>query len=173
MIITEKFLTPNKYSRPQLAMSNVLGIVIHYVANTNSSAMDNWNYFENRKFGKDSFGSAQFIIGIRGEILQTMPLSEKAYGCGLGGFEPQAIYKTVFNESPNRYTISIECCHIKDNGEMSIQTYESLVWLTKYLSEKYKLTKNNIYLHHDITTKPCHLWFVNNPNEWTKFKNLI
>ena len=31
----------------------------------------------------------------------------------------------------------------------------------------------NLYLHHDITGKDCHKWFVDNPDEWEIFKNLV
>ena len=43
--ITELFLTPNGYTRPQNPLKEVKGIVIHYVANSGSSAVENRNYY--------------------------------------------------------------------------------------------------------------------------------
>ena len=42
-------LTPNKYSRPQTPLEKVNGIVVHYVANPCSTALENRNYFEGLK----------------------------------------------------------------------------------------------------------------------------
>jgi len=49
MKITEMFLTPNKFSRPQIKLMKVTKIAVHYVGNPNSSAVANRNYFENQK----------------------------------------------------------------------------------------------------------------------------
>ncbi len=174
MNILKQFLTPNKWSRPQLPMAEVRGIVVHWVAAPGQDANGTWDYFENRKNGNDGFGSAQFIIGLKGQIIQTMPLTEKAYAVGLGGFEPQPAYDNIFGGSPNRYTISIECNHIDDRGKMTGETYASLIYLCVKLCKDYKLDPlKQLFLHHDITTKICHKYFVNNPKEWQHFKTVI
>ena len=43
-----------------------------------------------------------------------------------------------------------------------------MVWLGKYLMQKHGI-KNNIR-HYDVTGKTCPKWFVDNPEEWEKFK---
>lgn len=55
MKITEMLLTPNKYSRPQIALKSVKKIVLHYIGNPNTSAQANRNYFENQKTAADTF----------------------------------------------------------------------------------------------------------------------
>ena len=57
-----QLLTPNPYSRPQTALPEVKGLVIHYTANPGTTK-----------------ASSHFIIGIDGEIIQCIPSSEIAY----------------------------------------------------------------------------------------------
>lgn len=42
-------LTPNPYSRPQTALEEVKGVVIHYTANPGTTAAQNRSYFESLK----------------------------------------------------------------------------------------------------------------------------
>jgi uncharacterized protein YeaO (DUF488 family) len=57
---------------------------------------------------------------------------------------------------------------------MTKETYETLVDRCYYLCKKYKLNSNNIWLHKEVVGwKSCHKWFVDNPIEWTKFKNKV
>lgn len=60
-------LTPNKYSRPQTPLEKVNGIVVHYVANPCSTALENRNYFEGLKDqtgSKTTSASSHFVIGL-------------------------------------------------------------------------------------------------------------
>lgn len=180
MEIMKKFLTPNKWSRPQLPMDEVKAVVIHWVNAPKQEAANTWEYFESLKHQEHTpkdeqrFGSAQFIIGLKGEVIQTMPLSEKAYAVGLGGFEPQPLYKSMFNSSPNRHTISIECNHLDSKGTMSKETYASLIALVLKLCKEYKLNPlTQVLLHNDITSKICHKYFVDNKAEWQSFKQSL
>lgn len=168
--IKEMFLTPNKWSRPQIKMQKIKGIVIHWVANTNSSAIANRNFFESRKNGTLNFGSAHYIVGINGEIIKCLPDNEVSYHVG-GTYTELA--KTKFESKPNSMMIGIECCHIKNNGEMSKETYDKVVELTANLIINYNLTNEDIYLHNHITGKDCHKWFVDNPKEFIKFKQNV
>lgn len=52
MNIKKEILTPNPYSRPKYKLGEVKGIIVHWVANPNTTAIANRNYFENRKFGR-------------------------------------------------------------------------------------------------------------------------
>ena len=80
--VTKMLLTPNKWSRTQTKLGKVKGVVIHWVANTNTSATANRNFFENRKLGKTNFGSAHYIVGLKGEVIQCLPDNELAYHVG-------------------------------------------------------------------------------------------
>lgn len=167
----QKLLTINPYSRVGKKLKGIKGIVVHWVANTNSTGIANRNFFENRKLGKEGYGSAHYIIGLKGETIQCIPDSEIAYHVGAKSYTMLA--QKRFNSIPNSYTIGIECCHIKDNGEMSKETYDKVVELTADLISRYNLTKEDIYLHNHITGKDCHKWFVDNPNEFIKFKENV
>lgn len=155
-LITKKYLSIRPLSRPGEKLTAVKNIVVHYVANPNTSAAGNWNYFETQK---DRYASAHFIIGLDGEILQLMPLDEVAWAVGV--------------LEGNYTSISIECCHPDNSGKFSDATYQSLIKLVSWLCNKFELDKNNVKRHYDYTGKLCPIYFVENPAEWEKFKNSL
>lgn len=155
--IEEAFLTPNEYSRPQIALKKVKGIVVHYTANPNSDAMDNRDYFENLKDTHTTSVSSHFVIGLDGTIVQCIPLDEIAYA----------------SNERNVDTISIECCHKKKNGEFTDATYQSLLILTAWLCGEYDLKEDDIIRHYDITGKQCPKYYVEHEDLWIKFKKEV
>ena len=48
---------------------------------------------------------------------------------------------------------------------------KDLVELCADICRRYNLTVNNIIRHYDVTGKDCPRYYVQNPNEWIKFKN--
>ena len=146
MTIQEMFLTPNKYSRPQIPLKEVKKIAVHYVGNPNTSALANRNYFENCKEG-GRYVSSHYIVGLKGEVIQCIPLDEWSY-C---------------TNQANGYSISIECCHPKSDGIFNDSTYVSLCELCAMLLKKFNLTTNDLIRHYDITQKTC-------PLHWTPTK---
>ena len=140
MTIQEMFLTPNKYSRPQIPLKEVKKIAVHYVGNPNTSALANRNYFENCKEG-GRYVSSHYIVGLKGEVIQCIPLDEWSY-C---------------TNQANGYSISIECCHPKSDGVFNDNTYVSLCELCAMLLKKYNLTVNDLIRHYDVTQKQCPL----------------
>ena len=170
--ITEKLLTPNKYSRPQDKLKGVRGIVIHWCANPQASAEANRNFFENRKLGKTGYGSAHYIIDLDGDVIRCIPENEVAYHVGSKTYTKEALSK--LSTYPNNCTIGIECCHVDWNGKMTDATYNTLVELAADLLKKYKLTADDLWLHKEVVGwKDCHKWFVDHPDEWKKFKELV
>lgn len=170
--IIEKLLTPNKYSRPRKELIGVRGVVIHWVANPKASAEANRNFFENRKYGKTSYGSAHYIIDLNGDVIRCIPENEIAYHVGSKTYTKEALNK--LSTYPNNCTIGIECCHIDWSGKMTNETYNTLVELTVDLLKKHKLTANDLWLHKEVVGwKDCHKWFVDHPDEWVKFKKLV
>lgn len=164
MKITENFLTPNKYSRPQIPLEKVTKIAVHYVGNPNTSAAANRNYFESQKTA-GTYVSSHYIIGLQGEIIQCIPLNEISY-C---------------TNKANTYSISIECCHPDSSGKFNEATENSLVELCAWLCAKYNLTANDIIRHYDVTGKQCPLYW--SPTKYqsaevanarfTEFKNKV
>lgn len=154
--VNVNLLTPNEYSRPQIPLEKVNGIVVHYVANPCSTALENRNYFEGLKDqtgSKTTSVSSHFVIGLEGEVVQCVPLNEVAYA----------------SNNRNSDTISIECCHPDDSGEFTSATYESLVRLTRWLMEEYGLDTSQVIRHYDVTGKLCPKAFVEHPEEWERF----
>lgn len=167
--ITENFLTPNKWSRPQTPINKVKGVVIHWVANPNSTAAGNRNFFENRKLGKTNFGSAHFIVGLQGEIIQCLPIDEIAYHVGSETYTKEALSR--LSSYPNNCTVGIECCHVDWNGKMTDATWKNAVELAGRLLQQFGLTSNDLWLHKEVVGwKECHKWFCDHPDEWVRFK---
>ena len=146
MTIQEMFLTPNKYSRPQIPLKEVKKIAVHYVGNPNTSALANRNYFENCKEG-GRYVSSHYIVGLKGEVIQCIPTDEWSY-C---------------TNQANGYSISIETCHPRSDGVFNDSTYISLCELCAMLLKKFNLTTNDLIRHYDITQKTC-------PLHWTPTK---
>lgn len=154
--VAVNLLTPNEYSRPQLPLEEVKGIVVHYVANPCSTARENRNYFEALKdqTGKNPTSvSSHFVIGLEGEVVQCIPLNEVAYA----------------SNNRNKDTISIECCHPDETGKFYDSTYKSLVELSAYLCVQFELSPEDVIRHYDVTGKCCPKYFVDNPKEWDQF----
>lgn len=172
--IITNLLTPNNYSRPQKKLNSIKALVIHYVANPNSSALANRNFFENRKNGNTGYGSAHEIIDLNGDVLICIPDNEMSYNCGSDTYTDRKTNE-LGNSNPNYVTYGIECTHINNTGKMSDATYNTLIERCADLCIKYKLDPlKNIWTHKEVVGwKDCHLWFVKNPNEWIKFKNLV
>lgn len=143
MKIQEMFLTPNKHSRPQIPLTKVTKVAVHYTGNAGSSALATRNYFENCKYG-GRYVSSHFVVGLNGEVIQCIPLNEWSY---------------CTNEA-NGYSISIETCHPKSDGIFNDSTYISLCELCAMLLKKYELTTNDLIRHYDVTQKQCPLHWV-------------
>ena len=156
--ITEKFLDVNQYSRPGIALStNPEYIVIHYTANPGSTAEQNRNYFENLKDTGETYASAQFVIGLEGEIIQCVPCNEMAY-C---------------SNSLNDRCISIEMCHPDDTGNFNDATYNNCVYLVAQLMNYYHLDMDHLIRHYDVTGKNCPRYFVEHEDRWEVFKDFV
>ena len=152
--IQVELLTVNEYSRPTIEVGKIKGIVIHYTANPGSTAMQNRDYFEGLKETKETMASSHFIVGIEGEIVQCVPTWEIAYA----------------SNNRNADTISIETCHLTEDGTYTEETYDSLVDLTAWLCKKFDLTEEDLIRHYDITGKICPKYFVENEDAWDDFK---
>lgn len=131
-MIEEDFLEVNEFSRPGRIRPSTLGVVMHWTANPNANARQNKEYFDAKKLGMDGYGSAHYIVGQDGTIVQCMPENEVAYHCGTDKLDPASkkVYtdyaRTKFKQwamfpeksSPNWCTIGIEMCHqlLDDKG---------------------------------------------------------
>lgn len=153
--IDEQLLTINDYSRPGEKTDALEYIVIHYLANPRTTAQQNHDYFESLKDLQDTSMSANFIVGIDGEIIECVPPGEIAYA----------------SNSMNHLSISIENCHLDKTGRFTQETYNSCVHLTAYLAEKYGIDREHIIRHYDVTGKECPLYYVEHEDKWEAFRD--
>ena len=153
--IQVELLDVNPYSRPGTKSEQITGIVVHYTANPSSTAQQNRDYFNDLQDTHITSASSHFVIGLDGEIIQCVPTWEIAYA----------------SNDRNKDTVSIECCHPDETGELNRATYQSLVQLTAWLSEKFELEKDDIIRHYDITGKICPKHFVEHEDAWSAFKD--
>ena len=156
--IEQKFIRKNIFSRHDVTMKRVNNIVIHYVGNPGTSAEANRLYFDSladqdpQKSGSSS--SCHFIVGLEGEILQCIPVSEIAYA----------------NAPRNLDTVAVETCHPDESGKYNEATYDSLVKLTAWLCKELELTSDDVIRHYDVNEKGCPRYFVEHEDEWKQFK---
>lgn len=166
--ITQKLLTPSRFNRPQTPLKKVTKIALHYVGSAGGTAKAVNRYFEMLRLGKTyigkngqtlyKFASSHYIIGLDGEVIQNIPEEEISY-C---------------TNSANPYSISIEVCHIDLAGRYTEVTYSTMVEMCCDLCIKYGLNPlTDCITHNSITGKVCPKWFVDNPKEWTLFKQRV
>ena len=148
--VDQQIINVDGDSRRGVMLEGVRNIVIHYVANPGSTAQQNRDYYASRS----SDVSSHFVIGLKGEIIQCIPLHEKSSA----------------SNHRNKDTISIEVCHPDESGKFTDASYQSLVKLTTWLIDVCDLNSNDVIRHYDITGKQCPLYFVTHEDEWEQFR---
>lgn len=154
--VEQDFLTVNEWSRPGTELEHINGVVIHYVGNPGTSARANRNYFESLSSGAEgTYASSHFVVGLEGEVIQCVPLTEVAYA----------------SNQRNDDTLSIEACHPDETGEFSPVTYDRVVELTAWLCRTFKLDPSrDVIRHYDVTGKECPKYYVENPEAWEQLR---
>ncbi len=153
--IREDLLTISEYNRPGTTLAEVRNIFVHYTANPGTSAAQNRSYFESLGQTHERAASAHFIIGYEGEIVQCIPLDEEAY----------AVVER------NGDSISIECCYLEEDGSFTQETYDSLIEMLAWLTDKYDLEPEDILRHYDCGGKKCPIYYVEHEDAWQKLLN--
>ena len=154
--VEQDFLTVNEWSRPGTELENINGVVIHYVGNPGTTARANRNYFESLSSGAEgTYASSHFVVGLEGEVIQCVPLTEVAYA----------------SNQRNDDTLSIEVCHPDETGAFSPVTYDRVVELTAWLCRTFKLDPSrDVIRHYDVTGKECPKYYVENPEAWEQLR---
>jgi N-acetylmuramoyl-L-alanine amidase len=177
MDIQHQFLSVNPFSRPGKKLAGIKALVLHWVANTGSTARQNRDYFESLKtqsLGDASarYASAHFIVGMLGELIQGIPLEELAYHVGAKSYKPEALGR--LGHYPNNCTIGIELCHPTADGRFTGATIQAAVELCALLCVQSGLDPvRDIWLHWEITGKYCPKYFVDFPGEFERFKAAV
>ena len=154
--VEQDFLTVNEWSRPGTELEHINGVVIHYVGNPGTTARANRNYFESLSSGAEgTYASSHFVVGLEGEVIQCVPLTEVAYA----------------SNQRNDDTLSIEVCHPDETGAFSPVTYDRVVELTAWLCVQFKLDpETGVIRHYDVTGKECPRYYVEHPEAWDAFR---
>lgn len=152
--VTRDLLDPNEWSRSGEALKRVRGVVLHYVGNPGTTAQANRNYFNSLADGAlEIYASSHFIVGLEGEVLQCVPLTEIAYA----------------SNSRNGDTVSIEVCHPDETGEYGPAAYRRVAELTAWLCREFRLDPvRDVIRHYDVSGKPCPLYYVDHPDAWER-----
>lgn len=149
--IDKQIIEKNGVSRNGKKLDCVKDIVIHYVGNPGSTAQGNHDFY----VSPQSNVSSHFVVGLKGEIIQCIPLNEMS----------------AASNWRNNDTISIEVCHPDDSGKFNKKTYQSLVKLAAWLLERCDLNEKHIIRHYDITGKECPRYYVRHEDKWEEFKD--
>ena len=154
--VEQDLLPVNQWSRPGTTLERIDGVVIHYVGNPGTTAEANRNYFASLASGEEGvYASSHFVVGLEGEVIQCIPLTEIAYA----------------SNTRNDDTVSVEVCHPDDAGEFSNVTYRRTVELTAWLCREFDLDpKTDVIRHYDVTGKDCPKYYVEHPEAWDRFR---
>ena len=153
--VTKDYIVKNPYSRPDKPLTKINAVVIHYVGNPGSSARANRNYFNNLALTHETCASSHFVVGLEGEVIACVPLTEVAYA----------------SNDRNGDTVAIEVCHPDESGEYAPATYDRVVELAAWLCETFALTPGeDVIRHYDVTGKICPKFYVENPAAWETLK---
>ena len=148
--VEQDILPLNPYSRPGTPLETIDGVVVHYVGNPGTSAAANRSFFANLALTHETYASAHFVVGLEGEVIQCVPLTEIAYA----------------SNERNEDTVAIEVCHPDETGKFNDVTYASLVRLTAYLCDRFSLDADDVIRHYDVTGKLCPLYYVEHEDAW-------
>lgn len=152
--IDVRLLDVDGKSRSGEKLKDINAIVIHYVGNPNTTAQANRNFFNM----EDTEVSSHFVVGLDGEIIQCLPIYERA----------------VASNNRNGDTIAIEVCHPDESGKFNQKTYDSLVKLAAWLCKECGFkNRKNIIRHYDVVGKLCPLYYVEHKDAWVKLQKDI
>ena len=153
--VEQDLLPVNEWSRPGTALEKIDAVVIHYVGNPGTTAQANRNYFASLSSGEEgTYASSHFIVGLEGEVLQCIPLTEISYA----------------SNTRNSDTVAIEVCHPDETGKFSAVTYDRVVELTAWLCREFRLKpEKDVIRHYDVSGKVCPKYFVEDPEAWEQF----
>ena len=160
MTITDSLIPKNKYNRPG-TKSTPKRICVHYTGDCGATAEQLSKYWQNVAAGvfKDkpwSWTSAQYIVGLNGEVVRCIPDNEIAYAAA----------------NQNADTIHIEVCYKQKSGAFEEISIVALGELVRSLMKKYAIPAGKVVRHYDLTGKLCPAYYVDE-NRWAALHERI
>ena len=142
-------------------------IVMHYTANNGDTAKNNCDYYH-RVGGLGA--SAHYFCDEHG-VMQSVREGDTAWHCGA-----EAGQRYWHPECRNSNSIGIEMCSRKRaDGSYYIkpETVANAAALAKDIMQRYGIDTEHVVRHYDVTGKRCPMPWVDDPAQWTAFKDML
>ena len=139
-------------------------IVMHYTANNGDTAKNNCDYYH-RVGGLQA--SAHYFVDEHG-AMQSVRECDTAWHCGARAY--------WHPECRNGNSIGIEMCSRKRaDGSYYIkpETVANAAALAKDIMQRYGIDTDHVLRHYDVTGKRCPMPWVDDPAQWTEFKDML
>ena len=139
-------------------------IVMHYTANNGDTAKNNCDYYH-RVGGLQA--SAHYFCDEHG-AMQSVRECDTAWHCGARAY--------WHPECRNGNSIGIEMCSRKrDDGSYYIkpETVANAAALAREIMQRYGIDTDHVLRHYDVTGKRCPMPWVDDPAQWTAFKDML
>ena len=142
-------------------------IVMHYTANNGDTAKNNCDYYH-RVGGLQA--SAHYFVDEYG-VMQSVREVDTAWHCGA-----EARHPYWHPECRNSNSIGIEMCSRKRaDGSYYIkpETVANAAALAREIMQRYGIDTDHVLRHYDVTGKRCPMPWVDDPAQWTAFKDML
>ena len=142
-------------------------IVMHYTANNGDTARNNCDYYH-RAGGLQA--SAHYFCDEHG-AMQSVREGDTAWHCGA-----EAGRRYWHPECRNGNSIGIEMCSRKRaDGSYYIlpETVANAAALAREIMQRYGIDTDHVLRHYDVTGKRCPMPWVDDPAQWTAFKDML
>lgn len=139
-------------------------IVMHYTANNGDTAKNNCDYYH-RVGGLQA--SAHYFCDEHG-AMQSVREGDTAWHCGARAY--------WHPECRNANSIGIEMCSRKRaDGSYYIkpETVANAAALAKDIMQRYGIDIDHVLRHYDVTGKHCPMPWVDDPEQWAAFKEML
>ena len=139
-------------------------IVMHYTANNGDTAKNNCDYYH-RVGGLQA--SAHYFVDEHG-AMQSVREGDTAWHCGARAY--------WHPECRNANSIGIEMCSRKRaDGSYYIlpETVANAAALAREIMQRYGIDTEHVLRHYDVTGKRCPMPWVDDPAQWTAFKDML
>ena len=139
-------------------------IVMHYTANNGDTARNNCDYYH--RVGSLQ-ASAHYFVDEHG-AMQSVRECDTAWHCGARAY--------WHPECRNGNSIGIEMCSRKRaDGSYYIkpETVANAAALAREIMQRYGIDTEHVVRHYDVTGKRCPMPWVDDPAQWTAFKDML
>ena len=139
-------------------------IVMHYTAGNGDTAKNNCDYYH-RVGGLQA--SAHYFCDEHG-AMQSVREGDTAWHCGARAY--------WHPECRNGNSIGIEMCSRKRaDGSYYIlpEAVANTATLAKDIMQRYGIDTEHVLRHYDVTGKRCPMPWVDDPAQWTEFKDML